>query len=389
VKVLLVSPFSPLDDHDHAAADTVVHLASELGNRTELFVYSPTHTPSSTAAKDRSYTAVPASADTLAELGGNWTDYFGAKPAWLRRSWPTAANEDVGRYVDELRPDVVHVEYLQAAEVALRFSPSVITLHDVTESVMLRALAEARGVKRPHVLLEYMRTRKLERRVLRSDAQVIALSKPDGDVLESRARRSVKVVRIGVESPMTIWSPHVHREAPVLVFVGAMWRSANIVAAAYLAEEVMPLLWKDHPTASLRIVGSRPSQRVRHLAETDRRVEVTGFVRNLDEEFANADAVLAPTVLGGGVLLKLLRAMAVGCPVVTSTQCARAIEADSDMLWTADDAESVATSAKEILCSDDKGAGRGRRARTFVESAFSWSRCADSYCDIYSEVTRK
>ena len=386
MRVLLISPFSPLDNHDHAAADTIVHLAHELGRRTELFVYSPTHTSEAEAAFNDTYIALAASDQTLAELGGKWSDHLGMKPVWLRRSWPKAANRDVDRYLKQIRPDVVHIEYLQAGEVALRSRPAVITLHDVTEDVMWRAFATSRGIKSVYRLAEYVRTRNFERRVLGSGTAVVVLSQSDRDVCRARTRTVVQAARIGISRPKAVWSAHVDRETAIVVFAGAMWRSANAKAAVFLAEKVMPLLWVTHPTVRLRIVGSRPIHQVLQLANVDKRIDVTGFVEDFDEEFAAADIVLAPTVLGGGVLLKLLRAMAVGCPVVTSSECARAVEADSDMLWIADNAADVSASIEAILKSNDKGAKRARQAQTYVRAAYRWGDMVDLYRGVYREV---
>ena len=44
MRVLLLSPFSPQGQHNHAAADTLVQLVPRLADKVELFVYSPQNT---------------------------------------------------------------------------------------------------------------------------------------------------------------------------------------------------------------------------------------------------------------------------------------------------------------------------------------------------------
>ncbi len=72
VRVLLLTPFAPHVDHDHAAADTLVKLVPRLAARTELFVYSPQVTA---AAEHDGYTLLPGAAPA-----GPSTDRLGVRP---------------------------------------------------------------------------------------------------------------------------------------------------------------------------------------------------------------------------------------------------------------------------------------------------------------------
>jgi len=78
------------------------------------------------------------------------------------------------------------------------------------------------------------------------------------------------------------------------VFSGKMSYHANITAALYLANKVMPLVWAHRPSVRLVVAGSQPSPAVRKLAETYPQVEVTGYLSDLRAPLRKASLAVAP-----------------------------------------------------------------------------------------------
>jgi glycosyltransferase involved in cell wall biosynthesis len=376
MRVLLVTPFAPVIGHRHAADDTLARLVPRLAERAELFVYSPQ--PDGPHRTDVAYTVLPATAARRPRL----VDRLGAKPAWLRTAWPRAATREAIDHVKRLRPDVVHAEYLQSAETAIACRPSVLGLHDITENVMRESWSAAPWRQRPYRLAELARTRRFERAAMRRAGVVTTLSEPDFAVAYAHNPRTV-LIRPGIELGERTWRPPGRADRPRLVFAGAMFRRANILAAVMLARVVMPLVWRALPGAELRIVGSAPTAEVSDLARADARIVVTGEVSDLDDELLAADVVVVPSILGGGVLMKVLRAMALGCPVVTSPGPAASVGGGASTLYVAATAEEIAAAVGTAVASPEQAAGRGERARSHVGRAFRWDDTVEAYLNAY------
>jgi glycosyltransferase involved in cell wall biosynthesis len=378
MRVVLLTPYGPGRQHGHAASDTVVHLIPRLARHVELFVYAPdgrTHVDERTPD---GYTLAAARAHVRPRA----TDRFGVVPAWLRADWSRAATREAAALVRRLRPDVVHAEYLQTAEAVFRFPRSVLTLHDVTEAVMRESYRAAPPGERPYRLAELLRTRRFERAATAAAGAVVTLAEPDRELAARRNPRTV-VVRPGVRRPTTAWSPP--GTGPVrFVFTGAMWRRANVLAARFLAAEVMPLVWRDLPDARLRLVGARPGPDVQRLATSDDRVEVTGTVPDLGPELRAAHVVLAPSVLGGGVLMKVVNAMAAGCPVVTTPAAAASVGASELAVFVAATANTFATAAVRAARDPDEARRRGAAARLHIGLNFTWDAAVRGYLDAYA-----
>jgi glycosyltransferase involved in cell wall biosynthesis len=107
------------------------------------------------------------------------------------------------------------------------------------------------------------------------------------------------------------------RKPDSLVFVGGFRFDPNVDAMQYFCREVMPLIWRKVPAATLRIIGDSPPSAVRDLACD--RIEVTGRVPDVLPYLRSSCVSVAPLRYGGGMKGKIGEAMAAGLPVVTTT----------------------------------------------------------------------
>lgn len=389
MRVLLLTPFAPGAAHRHAAADTIARLVPRLARKTELFVYSPQSAAAGTAADTAQpdacgYTVLPA---TAAPAAGR-RDRFGPRPWWLRQAWSRTATREAGAYVDRLRPDVVHAEYLQSAEAILSRHNTVLGLHDITGEVMAESFRAASGPEKAYRLAELMRTRRFEQAAMRRAGAVLTLSDADRTIAARYNARTV-LARPGVELGDECWSAPGGTQAPRLVFTGAMWRRANVLAARLLAREVMPRVWSELPDAELRLVGADPTPEVRALAAAEPRIVVTGLVPDLRREMLAAHAVVAPSVVGGGVLMKVLHAMALGAPVVTTPGPAASVAGHAGNLFVASGPDEFAAAVVTAVRDPVEAARRGRAARAHVADSFSWEGAVRAYLDAYTMVGKR
>jgi glycosyltransferase involved in cell wall biosynthesis len=157
------------------------------------------------------------------------------------------------------------------------------------------------------------------------------------------------------------------REDPaLLLFVGNFTHLPNRDAAIWLAGEIMPKLIARHPGARLRIVGSAPPREVRELAGTS--IEVQANAPDIQQHLEAASVVVAPVRMGGGMRLKILHAMAAGKPVLTTSRGTEGYIAPGRAapLVVADDAESIAAAAADLLKDDATRRELGQRGRKFA-----------------------
>jgi glycosyltransferase involved in cell wall biosynthesis len=171
-----------------------------------------------------------------------------------------------------------------------------------------------------------------------------------------------------------------HRCAPTtaepmrLVFTGAMDYHANVDAVTWFCRDILPIVRESGIDPEFYIVGGRPAPAVKALEQIPG-VAVTGFVDDIRTWYARADVCVLPMRLGRGVQNKVLEAMAMQRPVVTTTKAAEGVGAkDLQHLLVADSPEDIAKSVIELCKNPNARKQLGEAGRTYVTENFDWKR---------------
>ena len=172
-----------------------------------------------------------------------------------------------------------------------------------------------------------------------------------------------------------------------VVFTGVMDYLPNVDAVSWLCDEILPAVQAQIPAASLTICGSRPSAAVRRLAQR-RGVRVTGWVADTRPYLDEAELFAAPLRLARGIQNKLLEAMAMGLPCVTSTiACNATAIARGEGIVAADDPKEFAAQIVQLLRDGELQAQMAQRARAAVEANYRWDMQMARLDQVISAVT--
>jgi len=158
-----------------------------------------------------------------------------------------------------------------------------------------------------------------------------------------------------------------------LVFTGKMDFRPNVDAVLWFCHEVLPLVRRQMPDVRFYIVGQSPHRRVLRLAD-DPAVTVTGYVDDVRSYIAGACVYVVPLRIGGGTRLKVLEAMAMGKPIVSTSLGCEGFEGlvPGRELSLADTPQEFAQRVIELLDDASQRERLGRAARRFVEERYDW-----------------
>ena len=116
-------------------------------------------------------------------------------------------------------------------------------------------------------------------------------------------------------------------DADTLSFIGRMDYYPNQECMFDFCRNTLPLIQARRPSAKLIIVGADPSPAVRKLGDL-KGVTVTGSVADVRPYILRSAAMVAPLNIARGTQNKILEAMAMGVPVVTSPAGAGGVDAE-------------------------------------------------------------
>jgi sugar transferase (PEP-CTERM/EpsH1 system associated) len=225
------------------------------------------------------------------------------------------ARKIIENMVNRVQPDHIYGQMIRVSEYIKTFSiPKTIDYQDVLSKGMYRRARVAPKYLKPFLWLEYRRLMKYESAIFSAFDHHTIITGVDRDMISHPDFKKIHVIANGVDFDTFKY----RGEAKVydLIFTGNMQYVPNVDAAEYLVKSIFPLLLKENPSLKLVICGANPSHKIRQWASP--RITVTGWVDSMARYYALSRIFIAPMQLGTGLQNKLLEAMAMQIPCITS-----------------------------------------------------------------------
>jgi glycosyltransferase involved in cell wall biosynthesis len=216
------------------------------------------------------------------------------------------------------------------------------------------------------------------------DRFITVSQKSKRQLLACKPDLNISVVPPGVDVPEAT-KTHTPGGGRSLIFMGAMWRLQNIDAVLYFYRSIFGRIRQAIPDVRLYVVGGSPSEEVKRLA-SDPAVKITGYVEDFHPYYMECDASIFPMRIAGGIMCKVLDAMAAGLPVVTTSQGNEGVGATHDKeIIIADDPEKFAQRTVELICNGQYRQSVGQKGLDFVRRNFSWDQIIKRLESVYQD----
>lgn len=200
------------------------------------------------------------------------------------------------------------------------------------------------------------------------------ISGQDRDSIRHAKKKSIEIVPNGIDKEF-FQSQKIPKTTEVL-FTGNMNYPPNMDSALYIVNEIMPIVWKTMPEAKVKIAGVTNSFRILSL-QSDR-VSVTGWVDDIRTAYDSAMVFLAPMNMGSGLQNKLLEAMSMNLPCITSDLANNALHAiENEDILIGRSTEDYAQKVINLLKDKERAAQLGEKGRNFVVANYNWKSSTD------------
>jgi len=204
--------------------------------------------------------------------------------------------------------------------------------------------------------------------------KVLALTQQGkNELLKIRGTLDIDIVPHGVDVDHFSFSNTDEKEKSI-IFVGNYLHYPNADAVLYFAREIWPTVKKLSPELKFYVVGQAPPPEIKKL-EDDPAIVVTGRVDNVMPYLKKSTIFICPVRLGGGFRGKILEAMAVGRPIVSTSLGSEGIPAQNGKnIILADNPEDFSYGIDRLLHDNTLYNQIRTLGRKLVEEKFAWEK---------------
>jgi len=216
--------------------------------------------------------------------------------------------------------------------------------------------------------------KKYEFDMYRNADKVLTLT-PQGkeELLEISPELDIAVVPHGVDVEYFSFSELEGKEKS-LVFVGNYLHYPNVDAVLYFHKEIWPQLKSRLPEVKFYVVGQSPPPEIQNLSQ-DKSIIVTGRVDDVRPYLKKGRIFICPVRLGGGFRGKILEAMAVGRPIISTSLGAEGFPAvHRENIIRADTTEEFTQGILDLINDNRLYQKIRNSARQLVEEKYAWEK---------------
>lgn len=171
-----------------------------------------------------------------------------------------------------------------------------------------------------------------------------------------------------------------------LIFSGALTYSVNYGAIKFFLKDTFSLIKKERPGVVLRITGKTAGVPLEQLPNVDG-VIFTGYLDDVRPSIARSWVSVAPLCVGGGTRLKILEAMALGTPVVSTSKGAEGLDVTPGKhILIADTPAEFADAVLCLLRSPGLRARLSENGRGLIQKHYDWLQIGEKFEHLLRDV---
>jgi sugar transferase (PEP-CTERM/EpsH1 system associated) len=296
---------------------------------------------------------------------------FSDKPFQVHYFFQNAAATKIKNLIEKIKPDHIYCQLVRASEYVKHLHDYKKTLDymDSLSSGQRRRIAGTSWWMKYFVREESRRLTAYENLIFDYFDHHTIISEQDRLLIYHADRNKIGVIPNGIDAEF--FSERITTKKYDIAFTGNMSYPPNVDCALRLANEILPIIHKTHPKVTLLIAGANPVKSIQQLQCST--VKVTGWLEDIRDAYNESRVFMAPMRSGSGLQNKLLEAMCMKLPCVTSPLAANAMGAKhDDCMLIGETNEEFAALALVLLIELERAKVLAERGRKFASEKFNW-----------------
>jgi polysaccharide biosynthesis protein PslH len=174
-----------------------------------------------------------------------------------------------------------------------------------------------------------------------------------------------------------------------LIFSGSLTYDVNFDAIAYFMKEIFPQIKSTRPEVKLMVTGKLDGVKIEDIPNKDW-ITFTGFLEDVRPAVAKSWASVVPLRKGGGTRLKILEALSLGVPVITTAKGAEGLDLIPQKdLFIADQPESFANTVLQVLDNCELREQSAQAGRRKVMQKYDWKVIGPQFCNLVEGLVKE
>ena len=301
--------------------------------------------------------------------------FFKGLPMQCGYFYNRKAARKVNTLIAKHQPDILYGQLLRVAEYLRKKSiPKALDYQDIFSYGMKRRADIASSLTRPIYNMEYHRLKRYEAAIFDDFNVRTIISEPDKALFPHEHRDEILVIPNGVDHDY--FKPQEREKQYDLVFTGNMSYPPNVNAVDYLANEIMPIVWKTLPETKLYIAGATPDLKVKKAASDH--IIVSGWLDDIRDAYAQSRVFIAPMRIGTGLQNKLLEAMSMRLPAITSPLANASLGAKpEEEILVGNNADEMARHIITLLTDKERAEHLAQAGFDFTNRVYDWGKATE------------
>lgn len=280
----------------------------------------------------------------------------------------------INRILKELKPDHIYCQLIRVSEYVKNYHdcPKTLDYMDALSKGVERRIERAPFYSKWLFRIEAKRLSAYERQIFDYFEHHTIISEQDREFILHPQRKNILCIPNGVDE--SFFETIDVKKDKELVFIGNMSYVPNIEATHYIANEILPLINSSEKHYNLLISGANPHSSILRLAKSNSHIEITGWVDDIRMSYARGKIFVAPMMIGTGMQNKLIEAMAMGIPCITTPLANNAIKGiHSESIIVAEDKGEFAGAIQKLLNDPEFYLKISNGGRELVMEKFNWA----------------
>ncbi len=297
--------------------------------------------------------------------------FFKGLPLQCGYFYNKKAHKKIQSLIKKHKPDMLFGQLLRVAEyIRYEKTPKSIDYQDVFSMGMKRRKEIAPFYMKPFFNMEYKRLKRYEHDIFNDFDIKTIISEQDRNFIDHHKNNEILIVPNGVDHEY--YTPRECEKKYDIVFTGNMAYAPNVNAVEYLANDILPLVWKELPETKLYVAGATPDPRVKKTASD--KIIISGWIDDMRDAYAQSKIFIAPMRIGTGLQNKLLEAMSMKLPCITTSLANNPLGAEvGKEILVGNNEQELANHIISLLTNKEKANTLAQSGYDFVRRVYDWS----------------